>query len=202
MQGRDEPATFPRVKLIRIVCSKLPWMITVQSSNPSVGVTCGELIEHISDNMYKHVSKQEMKFAPNQRSITETYWYNRSTAPDVPGGRLGDGVRRVDWLLRHTAFGGIERNDRVAKEQCGGEVLPCTFELKCEQKFEPHPMDEEEEENHRQENQRRENQRQENHRQENQHQENQHQENQRLGTGPRSISRSRSRGSVRVNVIE
>jgi len=110
-------------------------MITVRAGNPAVGVTCGELIESICENMQRHVSKQEMKTATKQ--VTQTYWYNRSTAPDVPGGRLGDGVRRVDWLLRFTGFDGIERNDDVARTQCGGVVLPCTFELKCDQKFAP-----------------------------------------------------------------
>lgn len=137
MQGRDHPATFPRVTLLRLVCRNLPWMITVRAGNRSAGVTCGEVIDSICENLARHVSKQEMASAPNQRAITETYWYNRSTAPEVPGGRLGDGVRRVDWLARHTAFGGIEENNELAREQCGGEVLPCTFELICEQKFAP-----------------------------------------------------------------
>ena len=137
IHGREEPATFPRVTLLRLVCRNLPWMITVRARNPSAGVTCGELIEEVSDCLNRHVSKKEMDGARNHRAITQTYWYNRSTAPDVPGGRLGDGVRRVDWLLRHTGFGGIEKNDDAVKELCGGEALPCTLELRCEQKFAP-----------------------------------------------------------------
>lgn len=137
MEGRDEPATFPRVTMLRLACRNIPWLMSIRARNPSAGVTCGDVIDDICDNLYRHVSKDEMASTKKQRAITETYWYNRSTAPDVPGGRLGDGVRRVDWLLRHTAFGGIERNEDVVRARCGGEVLPCTFELRCEQKFAP-----------------------------------------------------------------
>jgi len=113
-------------------------MSTIFAHNRSVGVTCGELIDTVAESLYKHVSKDEMETASNSRAIISAYWHNRSTdALDVPGGRLGEGVRRIDWLLYDTAFGGITKNDDVARAQCGGEVLPCTFELKCERRFDP-----------------------------------------------------------------
>jgi hypothetical protein len=96
-----------------------------------------ELIEGISDSLSKHVSKAELESAPNQRYITRTYWYNCSTAPDVPGGRLGDGVRRVDCLLGHTMFGGMERNDNLVRPRRGDDMLPHTFELICEERYPP-----------------------------------------------------------------
>lgn len=174
-QGRDEPATFPRVTAVRIVCRGLPWMTTITARNPSVGVTCGELIDTISDNLYRHVSKAEMQSTPNSRAITSAYWHNRSTeADDVPGGRLGDGVRRVDWLLYNTAFCGIVKNDELARAQCGGEVLPCTFELKCESRFDPDQQLIEQDRLDREERER---------------------------AARRSNSRSRSRASPRVSII-
>lgn len=134
--GRNDSATFPRVTTLRIVCRGLPWMMEVNAQNPEVGVTCGELIEKICEMLHTLVNKKEMKMAPNERSIHDAYWYNRSTdGYDVPGGRLGDGVRRVDWLLNNTAFGGFVRNDELVRAQCGGAVLPCTFELRCEPRF-------------------------------------------------------------------
>jgi len=178
MVGREEPATFPRVTLVRLVCRNLPWMISVRAHNRSVGVTCGELIDDIWDNLYRHVSKEEMASSSKQRAITETYWYNRSTAHDVPGGRLGDGVRRVDWLLRHTGFGGIQRNDDVARAQSGGVVLPCTFELICEQKFAPDQDLRDHDSDH------------------------EHGSSRFSTRASRSRSRSRSRASPRVSIIE
>jgi hypothetical protein len=136
-------------------------------------VTCGELIDTISESLYKHVSKDEMSATSNSRAITSVYWHNRSTdALDVPGGRLGEGVRRVDWLLYSTAFGGIMKNDDVAKAQCGGVVLPCTFELKCETRFDPDQQLKEQDRLDREERNAR-----------------------------RSTSRSRSRASPRVSII-
>jgi hypothetical protein len=35
------------------------------------------------------------------------YHHNRSTAIGVPGGRLGEGLRRLDWLCRETMYGGL-----------------------------------------------------------------------------------------------
>jgi len=137
-----------------------------------------EVIEHIWENLDRHVSQKEMKSSSKQKAIADIYWHNRSIAPDVPGGRLGDGVRRVDWLLRYTAFGGIQRNDDAAREQCGGEVLPCTFELNCEQRFTPDKEIEEDSPPVRENN---------------------------LTSGASSSrpkSRSRSRASPRVNIIE
>lgn len=150
-------------------------MTVINALNRSVGVTCGEIIDAISDSLYRHVSRAEMQSTPNNRDITQTYWHNRSTAADdVPGGRLGDGVRRVDWLLHNTAFCGIVKNDDLVKAQCGGALLPCTFELKCESRFDPDPQLREQERLGREERER---------------------------LARRSRSRSRSRTSPRVSII-
>ncbi|KAF7975012.1 hypothetical protein HWV62_10629 [Athelia sp. TMB] len=143
--GRNDAATFPRVTTLRIISRGMPWLIEVNAQNPKAGVTCGELIEKICETLHTLVNKKEMKMAPNERAIHEAYWYNRSTdGYDVPGGRLGDGVRRIDWLLNNTAFGGIVRNDDLVRAQCGGALLPCTLEMKCEPRFTPEREKEEE----------------------------------------------------------
>ena len=32
-------------------------------------------------------------------------------------------------------FGGVRENDRLARARCGGEALPCTFELLCIKRY-------------------------------------------------------------------
>lgn len=37
-------------------------------------------------------------------------------------------------LTGSSTFGGVEENDALAEAHCA-DVLPCTFELRCKQKF-------------------------------------------------------------------
>lgn len=131
-EGRSEPATFPRVTHLRIVSKTFPWMINIIGRNRAVGVTCGEVIDGIDEYLHKLLRGDEYKACSRnqQRLITEAYNHNRAPAHGVPGGVLGSGLRRLDWLCQDTMFGGIIRNDRFVKE-VAGDVLPCTFELKC-----------------------------------------------------------------------
>jgi hypothetical protein len=134
-RGRGEPATFPRLTSLRIVSKTFPWMIDIKSADESIGVTCGDLIDSLDDYFHGMVKKEEFDGAPRQKKkdMTAAYHLNRSTAHGVPGGRLGEGIRRLDWLGKDTVFGGIDRNDTLVMEQYGG--LPATFELKCEMRF-------------------------------------------------------------------
>jgi len=66
----------------------------------------------------------------DQRTLKDAYKHNRSRSPGVPGGQLGEGLKRLDFLRRNTMFAGIEANERTVKRICG-EALPCTFVLKC-----------------------------------------------------------------------
>ncbi|TFK34908.1 hypothetical protein BDQ12DRAFT_334942 [Crucibulum laeve] len=130
--GRGAPATFPRVTSLRIVSETIPWMITVTAQHPNVGVTCGEVIEGISHDLNRMCGQPEFDTFPVQtkRVVGEAYKHNRSRAYGAPGGILGDGLRRLDFLGQHTLFGGIESNERLVRRVCG-DALPCTFVLKC-----------------------------------------------------------------------
>jgi hypothetical protein len=130
-KGRDEPATFPRVTLLRIVSRVLPWMLTVPASDAGIGVTCGEVIDALDNFLHRMVRKEEFESASKQkkRDVTTVYHINRSTAHGVPGGRLGEGIRRLDWLVKDTMYAGIIRNDAFVRFQYNG--LPATVELRC-----------------------------------------------------------------------
>ncbi|KAF8638805.1 hypothetical protein AX17_001863 [Amanita inopinata Kibby_2008] len=131
-KGRDSPATFPRVSSLRIVTETMSWTIEIIARDPGTGVTCGEVIDGISDSMYRMASGADFNTLPDQRKrmISEAYHYNRSVAADVPGGRLRQGMMRLDFLCRNSMFGGIEVNNAVVRKITGA-VLPCVFVLKC-----------------------------------------------------------------------
>ena len=132
VKGRNAPATHPRITHIQIISRAFPWMIQVRAHNPKLGVTCGEVLDAVSTYMYGDVAKKEYENLPSgrKRQIWESYRFNRSTDSNAPGGRLREGLKRLDWLGSSSRFGGLVTNDTFVKEHCG-DVLPCTFELKC-----------------------------------------------------------------------
>ncbi|KAJ7611685.1 hypothetical protein FB45DRAFT_803729 [Roridomyces roridus] len=141
-QGRGEPATFPRVTQISLVSETIPWLISITARNRDIGVTCGEVIDYISRNMFMLTGQSEFESLPRTRRepIARAYRHNRSTARGVPGGQLGPGMLRLDWLGLDTMFGGVRENERVVRRVCH-DLLPCTFELVCVRRY---PMNEEE----------------------------------------------------------
>ena len=145
-KGRDAPATFPRVSSLRLVSDTIPWVLPVEARDIGIGVTCGEVIDSIAHQLAKFSDKHDYeRLTPNlRREVGIAYRRNRSREPGVPGGQLGQGMKRLDFLRLDTMFSGIELNDRVVKRVCG-DVLPCVFVLKCSKTF---PMTRQEAEDH------------------------------------------------------
>jgi hypothetical protein len=130
-KGRGEPATFPRLTYVHIISQVFPWVITVKASDINAGVTCADIIDTMDDFLHGMLKRKELESAPKQKQkdVVAAYRINRSTAHGVPGGRLGESIRRLDWLCKHTVFGGIVRNDTLVMTEYSG--LPATFELQC-----------------------------------------------------------------------
>ena len=135
-KGRDAPATFPRVTKINLVSETFPWMVTIHAADPNVGVICGEVIDGLSEDLHKLTSGADYKAQPDAKKhmIGESYRYNRSRAGGVPGGRLGEGLRRMDFLGRDAVFGGVVNDERLVKKLVG-EVLPATFVVRCVRQY-------------------------------------------------------------------
>ncbi|KAK2460690.1 hypothetical protein APHAL10511_007160 [Amanita phalloides] len=131
-KGRDAPATFPRITSMRIMSDQLPWTINVIALDPAIGVTCGEVIDTISDCLYRMASGADFNSLqdPRKRAVSESYHYNRSVAADVPGGRLKNGIMRLDFLCKHSMYGGIQSDDQLLKK-ISGAAFPCVFILRC-----------------------------------------------------------------------
>ena len=135
-KGRDAPATFPRISSLRLVSDTIPFVLNVEAKDVGIGVTCGEVIDSIGHQLIKFSDKHDYeRLTPNLRhEVGTAYRRNRSREPGVPGGQLGQGMKRLDFLRQDTMFAGIEVNDRVVKRVCG-DVLPCVFVLKCSKIF-------------------------------------------------------------------
>lgn len=135
-KGRDAPATFPRITSMRLVCARIPFTIEINAVNPELGVTCGDVIDQISVDLHRFSGGKEFEVMPRtqQKKLGEAYQRNRSREHGVPGGSLGQGMRRLDWLCENCIFGGIQKHDRLVKQICG-VMFPCTFELLCTQRW-------------------------------------------------------------------
>ena len=121
VDGRDEPAVLPRVETLTLISEHFPWMIYVKASDADVGVTCADVMEALSKDLHKSFSKDEVDRWSKGRleKISAVYHYNRKAKEGVPGGALGKGFRRVDYLSEYTIFDGIEYDDAMARERFG-----------------------------------------------------------------------------------
>ncbi|KAF8898204.1 hypothetical protein CPB84DRAFT_1151043 [Gymnopilus junonius] len=135
-RGRDDPATYPRITAMRIVSETFPWMIEVNAQNKELGITCGEVIDTIGRELVKFSNKADFACLPikEQRDVSAAYNHNRSRHPGVPGGMLGQGMKRLDFLRRNTMYSGLEGNNKAVK-RLTGEALPCAFVLRCSTTF-------------------------------------------------------------------
>jgi len=150
--GRSAPATFPRVTSLKLVSRHLPWVLEVRAAAGSTGgVTCADVMDTLSDFLHEHVPQGAYDaLTPSQKAaVHNAYYHNRSRAvdDDVPGGRMGEGMKRCDWLGRDSMFDGIEtdggfvrerlglevseREGREGRRSGGGRGVPCVFVVRC-----------------------------------------------------------------------
>ena len=82
--------------------------------------------------MYGGVEKKEYKslLLVRKQQIWEGYRFNWSMDSYMLGGRLGEGLKWLDWLGSASRFGGLVASEAFVKDHCG-DALPHTFELKC-----------------------------------------------------------------------
>ncbi|KAL0565226.1 hypothetical protein V5O48_016802 [Marasmius crinis-equi] len=105
--GMGVPAAF----LAGAEQTALPFLIDINASKPDVGVTCGDVIDGIYVAMYQMQGGTEFKALPEKGDLRRVagyaYRHNRSRTHGVPGGALGEGLRRLDWMGLDIHFGGI-----------------------------------------------------------------------------------------------
>ncbi|XP_006458644.1 hypothetical protein AGABI2DRAFT_217401 [Agaricus bisporus var. bisporus H97] len=137
-KGRNEPASFPRINQLRITSEHFPWLMEVRAQDQDTGVTCGEVIDTIARNMDKLTSASDYNSLPKQKQaqVNRAYRHNRSRSADVPGGRLGEGLKRMDFLCDLTAFGGLVADESTVNRTCN-VALPGYVVLSCRKERTP-----------------------------------------------------------------
>jgi len=137
-RGRLAPATVPRVTKLHIVTTALPWTFYIHAHDPTLGVTCADVIEQLSHQLRTSQSKRafDMLSRREQEMVSVAYHDNRSSRPGRAGGELGQSLLRLDWLCDTVWWGGLTRDPVIVKEMSGGTEYPCAVVLACK-KFVP-----------------------------------------------------------------
>ncbi|KAF9265900.1 hypothetical protein L218DRAFT_956870 [Marasmius fiardii PR-910] len=166
-QPQQHNAALPTAFLSQGEQTPLPFIIPINASKRDVGVTCGDVIDGIYLVMCEMSGGKEFSALPEKSDLKKAtaaaYRHNRSRAQGVPGGRLGEGLRKMDWLCLDVWFGGVRSagcettirrvcgfgrggtfnntpNDRLPEDDYPADN-PCTFELLCVRRL---PMSREE----------------------------------------------------------
>lgn len=135
VDGRDTPATFPRVSSLRLVFRLFPWTVNISARDPDVGLTCGDVIDQLSTFLLEPADRGafEMCADDTKRQVWQTYRLNRSHGTGRSEATLGPELRRCDWLGINTMFDGVEFDKDLARERMGMDQslvdihLPCVF---------------------------------------------------------------------------
>ena len=119
VEALNAPAAEPHTNFIGIICRAFPGMIRAHSKNPTLGVTCGEVLAAIFMFL-----DGDMQWEEYERFMRE---HHNMTAK--PGNST---LKRSRWLDTDLFFGGLVVNNAFVKERVG-EPPPwqTVFELLC-----------------------------------------------------------------------
>ena len=137
-EGRDDPATFPRLTSVRLCSPCFPWIIDVSNQH---GVTCGDVLDKLFDFFNRIIDKTEWESFPDtfKASVGAAYKWNRSTARGAPGGRYyGPAIKRGDILRTYTVWKGLVCDEKYVADQMGTPP-GCTLVVVLESR-EPPPV--------------------------------------------------------------
>lgn len=131
-KGRKDPATFPRLSVIRLISKYTPWVIQVTSDAPG-GISVSDVISAIHEHFRVNASEDDdwnSVDATAQSEILMAYKWNRSTEMGAPGGIMPEALLRGDFLMERTMFAGLKLADpEICEEKMGVKNFPATFEL-------------------------------------------------------------------------
>ncbi|KAF8890277.1 hypothetical protein CPB84DRAFT_1784955 [Gymnopilus junonius] len=115
-----EPATNPPLPFMTITTPYLPWSIKLNASNGSF-VTLEDVFDATYRSLRTNISQAEFNRFPSpndQRRATRAYEqrYRRHHSARLYEEEKRSGMKRVDFLMGHTHFGGIVNNGRRPDE--------------------------------------------------------------------------------------
>ena len=109
----DESATNPPVRSMNINCRHLPWTIRVQASGPCGFVTVNDVLVQMYSTLRRHLSSSEYDLLGSSDKARAGDAYKRRYRRFRDGRAYDDekhgGMRRVDFLMDSTKFGGLTR---------------------------------------------------------------------------------------------
>jgi hypothetical protein len=131
-EKRIEPATFPRMSIIRIISRTFPWMIEIKGEDSEAAVTCRDVVEQLHKFFCVLLGPIEMDdvTAEHRKAMSAASRANR--LQEIPAEIFKDsiGMRRIDWLCKNTMFEGLEEDKEYITERLS-EFVPGTFVLRC-----------------------------------------------------------------------
>ncbi|KAG8984883.1 hypothetical protein FRB93_006180 [Tulasnella sp. JGI-2019a] len=135
-KGVEAPATFPRLKLIRLVSQHFPWVIHIQTRSDT-GVTVWDVVNAIHQYFMANAS-QEADWDPTgperRKEIVEAYKLNRSKK--VGARIMPEALVKGDFLIDRTVFAGMKVAGRgLCEQRMQVEKFPATFELRLDPRY-------------------------------------------------------------------
>ncbi|KAH9483650.1 hypothetical protein JR316_0003120 [Psilocybe cubensis] len=129
MQGRDEPATLPRVSQLIVISRHSPWCTIVKKeTGVTIGDLCSALFKEYTEN---YVTDAELSTVParvqDHMKRTAANNFVSAQSNQVPAGwgysyppaNLPDKIRRVDWLRERVYVDRFDRDDGYARSRLG-----------------------------------------------------------------------------------
>jgi len=118
----DDPATDPPVHRMTIWCLHLPWTIQASPSSSSDFVSVSDVLVHIYKTLRKRITDSDYDLLEEERDreyAAEAYRYRYRQIRDrreSDDERIG-GMRRVDFLMDMTQFGGLTQGINAYGEE-------------------------------------------------------------------------------------
>jgi len=118
----DESATNPPVRSITINCRHLPWTIRVHASGPCGFVTVNDVLTQIYHTLRKHLSSSEYNLlgsSHDKERAGDAYRrrYRRFRDSRAYDDEKQGGMRRIDFLMDSSRFGGLTRGVNAYGEE-------------------------------------------------------------------------------------
>lgn len=124
--------------------SRLPWIIDITALNRNIGITCGDVIDQLSDFMHEAVGQDEFSALSRdtQHYVGAAYHHHRSPSDvdDIPGESMGAGLLRADFLARNCMFMGLEYDESLLRKRLlpdSKKRYPCTWVVRLGRRMEP-----------------------------------------------------------------
>ncbi|KAG6816958.1 hypothetical protein H0H93_007601, partial [Arthromyces matolae] len=104
-EGRDQPATFPRISNMSIIIPQIyPWLVKIRANDSAIGITCGEVVDALAHEFQRDLSAEDYHDLSTEVAISTGGWWDGRPVFLVP---LKQAMQRLDLLGIYSMYGGI-----------------------------------------------------------------------------------------------